>query len=91
MVEFERTTSEVKNQTQQIARNLNHIEHSSSYILTRIGYIENKIAESGRDTDIIEKFRLEYEALENDKLSYEFRRDRLIMELSNWSFDLAVI
>ena len=91
MAEFERTTSEVKNQTQQIARNLNHIEHSLSYILTRIGYIENKIAESGRDTDIIEKFRLEYEALENDKLSYEFRRDRLIMELSNWSFDLAVI
>ena len=76
------TRSELKVITLQLTRELNQSENCIQNLESSIQEFQKTIDLSGRDINVIERYRVELEIAKNDKVAYECTRDRLLLELS---------
>ena len=76
-----KTTNELKVRRKQIISELNHAEAIVDMIMKRIEEIHIGFLQSGRDRNYYNRFRIELDDAQNDKLCYENSHSNLIMEL----------
>ena len=76
-----KTKSELKVRRKQIISELNHTEAIVDRIMKRIEEIHIGYLQSGRDRDYYDRFRIELDYAQNDKLCYENSHGNLTIEL----------
>ena len=76
--------SEVIMKINTIALELNRTELAIRGINERIAVINQGYEHSGRNPDYFYRFQIELETATSDKIGFEHKRDRLIIELSEF-------
>ena len=76
--------SDVITKINEITTELNRTELAIKSINERITAINQGYEQSGRNPDYFYRLQIELESATSDKIGYEHKRDRLIIELSEF-------